>query len=146
PHPAGRPNLETCVAGERERLKLFENFVFRAESDAEPLELTSSVQRESGQRSDFQFGRDLKVLLDVHFEHEERSTHLLSQPFELPSQRSAAAAAGLPKLDQHGYLGASHDPVEIPVHDVRNHDVASLSLLTAADANTLSYSKRARRR
>src|SRR5688500_12524861 len=98
-HTAGWPDLATSLRLSQDQL--LENFILRSHPADKPLEMAFAIQRQSRQRADFQRGRDLKIVLDVHREDEHLSRDFYVQLFELTDERTASAAAGLPEFDEH---------------------------------------------
>ena len=88
-----------------------ENFLFRAEPADKPLELSSPIEGQCRQGSDFQLGRNLKVLLDVHFEHQERSTHLPDQA--APAAESTPGISPQPGFQNSTSTGTCECPTTL---------------------------------
>src|SRR5687767_10272927 len=79
PHTAGWQNLAPSLR--LSQGQLLENFILRSHPADKPLEMALAIQRQGRQRTDFQLGRDLKIVLDVHREDEHPSRDFYVQLF-----------------------------------------------------------------
>ena len=70
-HPTGWPDLAPSLR--LSQGQLLENFFLRSHPADKPLEMSFAIQGQRRQRTDFQLGRNLKIVLDVHREDEHLS-------------------------------------------------------------------------